>query len=39
VDATGLDYSKMSAVLVEAVKELKAENEELRKRIEALESR
>ncbi len=39
VDAMGMDYSKMSALLIEAVKELKAENEELRKRIEALESR
>jgi len=39
VDATGMDYSKMSALLIEAVKELKAENDRLRKRIEALESR
>ena len=38
IDATGMDYSKMSALLIEAVKELKAENEQLRNRIEALES-
>jgi hypothetical protein len=30
-------YSKLTAVLIEAVKELKTENEELRKRIEQLE--
>jgi hypothetical protein len=30
-------YDKLTAVLIEAVKELKAENEELRKRIEQLE--
>jgi len=30
-------YSKLTAVLIEAVKELKAENEELKSRIEALE--
>jgi hypothetical protein len=34
---TGVDYSRISALLVEAVKELKVENEELRKRIEQLE--
>lgn len=32
-----VDYSKLTAVLVEAIKELKAENEELRTRMEALE--
>jgi len=34
-----VDYSKLSAVLIEAVKELKAQNEELLQRIEQLESR
>ena len=32
-----VDYSKLTAVLIEAVKELKAENEELRERIYNLE--
>ncbi|MCP4568774.1 MAG: tail fiber domain-containing protein [FCB group bacterium] len=32
-------YSKLTAVLIEAVKELKAENSDLKKRIEALESK
>ncbi|NQV09271.1 tail fiber domain-containing protein [Candidatus Woesearchaeota archaeon] len=32
-----MDYSKMTAVLVEAIKELKAENEALKKRVELLE--
>jgi hypothetical protein len=31
------DYDGLPSVLVEAVKELKAQNEELRSRIEALE--
>ena len=35
----GIDYSKMTAVLLEAVKELKAENESLKKRIELLEKK
>jgi prepilin-type N-terminal cleavage/methylation domain-containing protein len=33
-----VDYAKMTAVLIEAVKELKAENDALKARIEALES-
>jgi hypothetical protein len=32
-----VDYGKLSAVLIEAVKELKAENDSLKQRIEALE--
>ncbi|MFC1540676.1 tail fiber domain-containing protein [Candidatus Margulisiibacteriota bacterium] len=34
-----LDYDQMSAVFVEAIKELKAENEALKARIEALEAK
>jgi hypothetical protein len=34
-----VDYSKLTAVLIEAVKELRAENEALRARMDALESR
>jgi len=34
-----VDYSKLTALLVEAVKELKAENEKLRSRIDRLEGR
>ena len=33
-----VDYTKLTAVLVEAVKDLKAQNESLRKRLEALET-
>jgi len=33
-----IDQSKLTAVLIEAVKELKAENEELRKDVEALKA-
>lgn len=33
----GVEYSRLTAVLVEAVKELKAENEALKRRIELLE--
>jgi prepilin-type N-terminal cleavage/methylation domain-containing protein len=33
-----VDYAKLSAVLIEAVKELRAENQMLRQRIEALEA-
>lgn len=33
-----VDYSKIAAVLIEAVKELKAENESLKRRLEALEA-
>ena len=36
---TGVSYSRITALLVEAVKELKADNEELRSRVEALEGR
>jgi hypothetical protein len=38
VDAQSIDYDHLTAVLVEAVKELKAENEELKNRIEQLEN-
>jgi hypothetical protein len=37
VDATGMDYSKVTPLLVEAVKELKGENDRLKERVEALE--
>jgi hypothetical protein len=37
--ATSVDYSKFTAVLLEAVKELKAENDALKARIEALEKK
>ncbi|MFH0732207.1 MAG: tail fiber domain-containing protein [Candidatus Omnitrophota bacterium] len=39
VDARGLDYNPVVAVLVEAVKELKIKNEELEKRVAALENK
>jgi hypothetical protein len=39
IDATGMDYSKLTPLLVEAVKALKAENDALKKRIEALEAK
>jgi len=35
----GLDYARLTAVLVVAIKELKTENDTLRQRIEALETR
>lgn len=38
-DKKAINYSRLTAVLVEAIKELKAENEELKSRIEALESK
>jgi hypothetical protein len=38
-DARSIDYGRMTALLVEAIKELRAENEDLRERIEALEGR
>ncbi|MGB2808344.1 MAG: tail fiber domain-containing protein [Sedimentisphaerales bacterium] len=37
IDANGMDYSKLTPLLVEAVKELKAENDSLKVRVEALE--
>jgi len=37
--AKSMDYSKLTPLLVEAVKELKAENEALKNRIEALENK
>ena len=37
-DAQSLDYARLTPLLVEAVKELKAENKALERRIEALES-
>jgi cell division protein FtsB len=39
IDATGMDYSKLTPLLVEAVKALKAENDALKKRIEALKQK
>ena len=38
IDAMGMDYSKITPLLVEAVKALKAENDSLRQRLEALEA-
>lgn len=35
----GMDYSKLGPILVEAIKELKAQNDALKQRIEALEKR
>jgi len=37
IDAVGMDYSKLTPLLVEAIKELKAENDALKQRIEKLE--
>jgi len=37
VDAIGMDYSKLTPLLVEAVKQLKAENDLLKQRLDALE--
>ena len=39
VDAKSLDYARLTAVLVEALKELKAENDSLKARLDALENR
>jgi len=39
IDATGMDYSKLTPLLVEAIKELKAENESLKQRLEVLEAK
>jgi len=38
VYTSGMDYSKLTPLLVEAVKELKAENDSLKQRLEALET-
>ena len=38
VDASGLDYSKLTPILVEAVKELKAEVDQLRSKQKAKDS-
>jgi hypothetical protein len=38
-DATGMDYGKLTPLLIEAVKALKTENESLKQRIEALEAK
>jgi hypothetical protein len=37
IDATGMDYGKLTPLLVESIKELKRENNKLEERIEALE--
>jgi hypothetical protein len=37
IDAMGMDYSKIGPLLIEAVKELKAENDQLKARLERLE--
>jgi hypothetical protein len=39
IDTTGMDYSKLTPLLTEAIKELKAENDALKKRIEVLEAK
>ncbi|RJQ15869.1 tail fiber domain-containing protein [Candidatus Woesearchaeota archaeon] len=39
VDAVAVDYGAITPVLVEAIKELKAENDELKKRVDALEKK
>jgi hypothetical protein len=38
-DARSIDYARLTALLVEATKELKAENDALRARLEAMERR
>jgi len=38
IDASGMDYSKLTPLLVEAVKALKTENDELLKRVTVLEA-
>ena len=37
VDASGMDYSKITPLLVEAIKALKAESDLLKERLEKLE--
>ena len=37
IDAKGMDYSKITPLLVEAVKALKAENDLLKQRLDTLE--
>ena len=39
IDASGMDYSKLTPLLVEAIKELKEQNDELQARIKALEAK
>jgi hypothetical protein len=37
VDAQSVDYARLTALLIEAVKELKSENDDLRRRLDAVE--
>lgn len=39
IDANGMDYSKLTPLLVEALKELRDENDALRDRLDELERR
>ncbi|HEX8875718.1 MAG TPA: tail fiber domain-containing protein [Phycisphaerales bacterium] len=38
-NVTGMDFSRLTAVAVQAIKELKAENDDLRTRLERLEAK
>jgi hypothetical protein len=38
IDASGMDYSKITPLLVEAVKALKAENDTLKQRLDKIET-